>query len=228
MGVLDALIYGVRDVFNAVGEKMPRRSRIKFTSGVTDDPLHDMIVVDTATISLDAGGNPYEVQWNNAGALDGTPNLTIDATTGDIVHDGIPVHNEDYGLFKRSTGGFARPQWEDVITTNATATTLVTLSFPYSVWGNGYLTLIAECSIAYASGGGNRCLKAVYKRTSGTLAKVNEVDNSNSSDWTGTAVGGFTTDNPDNDTIRLRGTGISSTSVQWLPNIHAIFAKIPA
>lgn len=45
MGTLDALIYGLRDVFDAAGTPMPRRSRIKFDAVVTDDPMNDRIVV---------------------------------------------------------------------------------------------------------------------------------------------------------------------------------------
>lgn len=224
MPVLDALIYGLRDVIDSLGNRMPRRSRIKFTTGVTDDPEHDMIVVDN-TNALD--GTDREVCWDNNGVINTTPNLIIDVD-GNVNHDGVPVHNEDYDVFKRDVNGIARPQWEDVLTTNATITTLATLSIPAADFGNCYVTIIAECSIAYAAGGGNRCLKATWKRTSGTLAKINETNTSIDGDWTGTVVGGFTTDNPDNDTIRLRGTGISSTNIRWIPNVHIILAKIPS
>lgn len=47
MSLLDALIYGVRDIFDGAGLQLPRRSRVKFTGTVTDDQLNDMLIVET-------------------------------------------------------------------------------------------------------------------------------------------------------------------------------------
>lgn len=56
MGMLDALLYGIRDLFDSDDNQLPRRSRVKFTGTVTDDPTNDRIVVDTSGIG--GGGAP--------------------------------------------------------------------------------------------------------------------------------------------------------------------------
>lgn len=61
MGLLDALIYGVRDIFygSGPGTQVPRRSRMRFPGAtVTDDPVNDQTVVDFAggSSGIDASG----------------------------------------------------------------------------------------------------------------------------------------------------------------------------
>jgi hypothetical protein len=49
MGVLDALLFGYRYVFDAVNAEVPQRNRIKFTCEVTDDPATKTTIVDVAS-----------------------------------------------------------------------------------------------------------------------------------------------------------------------------------
>lgn len=68
MGLLDALIYGLRDVFDVDDNQLPRRSRVKFNGTVTDDPTNDRLIVDAG----DGGGgtpdNPNKtIQTNLSG-----------------------------------------------------------------------------------------------------------------------------------------------------------------
>jgi hypothetical protein len=82
MGLLDALIFGIRDVFDSMGVSLPRRSRIKLRNNitVTDDPVRDLILVDVIAEGAitPPGGDDTEFQWNNANSFDGSVGMTYD------------------------------------------------------------------------------------------------------------------------------------------------------
>lgn len=78
MSLLDSLLFGVRDVFDAMGNVLPRRSRIKFTGNVYDDPTNDRTVVElpsaaSLTTEQDVGrsvpGGPIDRVLGWAGRL---------------------------------------------------------------------------------------------------------------------------------------------------------------
>ena len=81
MGLLDALIYGLRDVFDNDDNQLPRRSRIKYTTTITDDPENDRLVVDTG--GGGGGGSPSSpdktVQTNQSGAFKSLEYFTREA-----------------------------------------------------------------------------------------------------------------------------------------------------
>ena len=65
MPTLDALIYGLRDVIDNSDVQFPRRSRIKFTAVVEDDPDNDQIIINTGAGATGPAGNTIR---NGAGA----------------------------------------------------------------------------------------------------------------------------------------------------------------
>lgn len=76
MPLLDALIYGLRDVFDQFGVQFPRRSRILFNSTVTDDPVNDRLIVGVGggggggvgpTITNTASGTINDVATDSSG-----------------------------------------------------------------------------------------------------------------------------------------------------------------
>ena len=72
MGLLDALLYGLRDVFDSDDNQLPRRSRVKFDGTVTDDPENDRLIVETGGGGGGSPGSPDKsLQTNNAGAFKG-------------------------------------------------------------------------------------------------------------------------------------------------------------
>lgn len=116
MGLLDALIYGLRDVFDGSDNQLPRRSRIKFTGTVTDDPANDRIVV-TAT----GGGGTFTPPTGTGfahvtgGVLD-IASKKVDLSTVVDVTNTLGVGNGGTGLAAVGTSG-------NVLTSNGTSWT---------------------------------------------------------------------------------------------------------
>lgn len=114
MGALDALLFGVREIVDAVGNVLPRRSRVKFTGNVWDDQVNDRTVVeipDAASIETDddvgrsvVGGAIDRVLGLAGVALSGTPGIGEFWTkhVSGVFKSGKPAHHgayrpEDYG-----------------------------------------------------------------------------------------------------------------------------------
>lgn len=68
MGLLDALIYGVRDVYNGA-TLLVRKSQLVFRNGLTASVSGDQIIVDASGGA--AAGSDGDVQVNSTGALAG-------------------------------------------------------------------------------------------------------------------------------------------------------------
>lgn len=65
MGLLDAMIYGYRAIFNSFGVEMTRRSRMKFLNAtVTDDAINDLTVINATG---GGGGGESNVEVINTG-----------------------------------------------------------------------------------------------------------------------------------------------------------------
>lgn len=180
--------------------------------------------------SLAPGGSTGYMQYNSGTTpgFAGTSLLTVTGSPAFLTFTGKPLHQEDYSRFSvaSGSGSEARSQWGEVTTTDGSAHVLCSLSLPNATYGDCIITVIAEASVSVAGGhGGNRALKSVWKRVSGVLSNVGEDDLSSSDLFDGTAVGGLSTSNPDNDTISLNGTGINATTVKWFGSVHVILRK---
>ncbi len=168
-------------------------------------------------------GNDGEVLVNLEGTLSATAKLK--RVDSEIHHAGTPQHNEEWSNFYAGGDSFARSQWHDVTTEDATPTTIGTISIPVAEHGNGIITVIAEMSISYDDGGdtvgGNRAAKAVFRRSSGVLTRIGIENLSSSNFWEGDPIGGLDIDVVDNDSVKIEGTGIAA------PSVHVIFSKKP-
>jgi hypothetical protein len=173
------------------------------------------------------GGMAGYVQFDDSGSFGGTSLLTVTGSPAFLTFTGKSLHEEDYNRFvvNGASGSEARSYWFDTQTTDASAHVLGAISLPAATYGDCIITLVCEASVRHSGGGGNRALKASYRRASGTLTKIGETDLSSSTHWTGTVVADMSTSNPDNDTIDINGTGIAVTNVRWFPSVHVILAK---
>src|SRR5258706_15295190 len=104
MSLLDALIYGLRDVFDSGDNALPRRSRVKFDGTVTDDPSNDRLVV---TVGSGGGSGDAHFKKNNVVTTNNTPTtIAVNVPTGPdtlrIVH-----------LVATSSGGSASWSWSE-------------------------------------------------------------------------------------------------------------------
>jgi hypothetical protein len=184
-----------------------------------------------STVLDPAGGSDKQFQVNASGLLAGTAKLVLDGTTGEVDHLGKPAHKEDYADFIPSgASGSARvrSQWNKIQTTNNTATVVNSVSAPIATFGDCIITIIAELSIGFSSSGtkgGNMTGKAVFKRSSGTLSLVKFKDLSDTDFYTGTAVS-FAIAANGNETIELKGTGISSQNITWVSSLHIQVAQV--
>ncbi len=235
MGLIDALVYGLRDVFDLNGDQLPRRSRIKFLCAVDDDPSGDRLTVHAS--AANPGGLDTQAQYNNNGAFGGMVPVTYNDITEVVTVDspvftGAPQHNEDYAHFVLhgdGNGGCARSYWSKKLTTNATATVLVSISVPAAEFGDCRVTVMAHSTYTGdTSKGGKLARESLFKRISGTLSLELTVDESVVGLVTGTATGGLTIVANGNDTIEVKATGISSTNLQWTTSVHVQLVKLPS
>ncbi len=162
-------------------------------------------------------------------AFSGNDNLAVNED-GEIVHDGNPIHDEEQADFKDgSANSFARAQWPLGATTDDTPTAIATISIPAAEIGDCFVTVHAEVTYFYESSGtkgGNYSMKATFKRSSGTLTRINTLDLSVATLATGAAPAGIDVDVDDDDTIIVEATGIDSTDITWITSLH-VQAAVP-
>ncbi len=175
-------------------------------------------------------GTSGDVFVNNAGAVGATSKLT--RVDDEINHSGKPQHNETWSDFKvPGRGGLSRSQWPDVDTADDTPTILDTIDVSVADHGDCIITVIAEMVISYddsGTQGGNRAAKATFKRSSGVLTRIGIDNLSSPSQWTGTVIGGLDIATIANDSIKIEGTGIADTDMNWKGSVHVILSKLPA
>ncbi len=117
MGLLDALIYGVRDIFDIDNVRLPRRSRMRFLCTVEDNSINDEIVVHAGEgPTTDPGGEDTQAQYNDDGVFGGMTSITYDKDTEvatitepaivSPTFTGVSVHNDDYANFVLQGDGY--------------------------------------------------------------------------------------------------------------------------
>ncbi len=223
MGLLDTLVYGIRDIFDTDSVQLPRRSRVKFRNNtvVTDDPVRDLIVVDViaeGTVTP-PGGDDTQVQFNDGGIFNGAPNLTYDIGTdiptavnavltspdiSDPTVTGTPVYQGTHGSIKSVVG--------EVTTSSTSATTVAS----YAMVDESHCRFDAVVSYVRktnATKAGSYQRTVDYRRTSaGAPTIVGTLDTGN--DHETTPADSVTIDVSSN-TVRVRVTAADSDDRYW-------------
>ena len=226
---LDPLIYGYRRVYNATGDLMPRRRKLKFLgASFADDEEGDTTVVNL-TGEVSVPGDTGDLLLNVSDELAATAKLRLE--NSEIAHYGKPRHNETWADFYAGGDSFARTQWHDTDSVSDEEVTIGQISIPAEDHGDGILTVIFEASLSYDDSGikgGNRAFKAAFRRNGGTLTRIGIENTSSGALWTGDPIGGLDADVFDNDTIELTMVGIEDIPINVIPSVHVIMSKPPA
>lgn len=247
MSLLDALIFGVRDIFYGTtgpGTLMTRRSRVRFIGAtVTDDEVNDQTVVTFGGGEGGAGspaGGVGDMQIHGDGdTFYATDRIWSDPNDpdGEVFHSGQPTHEEEYVNFNDWLGvgknGQGRAQWNHFQTADATPIIVQeidarALSVDIIDHGvivtNAMITVTWEVTVGAVEGGGNMSCKAVFKRVAGVLELVGtQADFGIASHLT--IATSLAAGVKDNHTIKLTGTGIAST-VNWFISASVQYARI--
>ena len=189
------------------------------TRGWKPDIEEWLLYLDSLSPGGAPGGLTGEMQYRNGSVLAGTPNLTVDSGTGDIVHEGKPQHRETEALFEGSGDayGHARAAWKGAQTTSAADTTLLTTNIPNAI-GDCHVTVTWEATVSAASGGGNLVQKCVFRRNGGTMVIVNDASRGDAGDLT-IAVS-MKAAVVDNQNVALVGNGLAGANVNWTVSAH--------
>ncbi len=191
---------------------------------------------DVARVRVTTGigdADDTEVLWDNAGIIDGTPKMTVSHSTGEVTHSGLPNHSETRSEFhKADTYGVAWSQWSGINTTDSTTAT----AFPNAItvnsgYGDGYVTVTAEVSYAFVSGGikgGNYLKKATFHRSSGTLTRVAIEDFTKTTLQEGMIPSAVDILTNGNNTIEVKVTGLDGITVYWTESVHVQMAYDPS
>lgn len=219
---------------------VPRRATVNFVGGsVVDNPEEERTDISMSV----PGGSPQQVQYHvldgEAPRFGGTPNLTVDEESGEIVHISAPVHAETGAIFVDPSNvtsfltgtavPYAQPIVRSINTTNATPATIATVVLASSL---GNCTVTVHVELTYDGGatiGGNLAYKAVLKRDSGTLTRPEDVaDLTITAINTGTAPGAADIDADGNEAIDVDVTGIADTDIGWIASLHIQVALRPS
>lgn len=184
---------------------------------------------DGADGVLAPGGITGQFQFNDTGdVLGGSPNLINHIPTGEVHHLGNPTHKESRADFEDAVNfsayGKAYSVWNSRFSSDATPFALQTIEFPAADFGDCIVTLLTEVTISSTSGGGNLAWKSVWRRNAGILEMLAEVDNSDPSLLT--IAAGLGTNNSDNDSVNIDGTGPAFDAI-WIISTHVQIAKEP-
>lgn len=187
------------------------------TRGWKPDMEEWLLYLDGLTMGSPGGSN-NQMQYKNGPAFAGTGNLTIDPSTGDVIHGGKPQHRETESLFEGSGDayGHARSAWKSVQTTSTADTTLLTTNIPIAI-GDCHVTITWEATTSAATGGGNLARKCIFRRNGGTMQIVHDASRGDPTDLT-IAVS-MKAVVVDNENVSLVGNGLSS-NVNWTVSAH--------
>jgi hypothetical protein len=222
----------------------PKRPILEFEAGtgvdieVDDSTEHKSTVVRISRFGGAPGGAVGAVQYHGVDGEDpifaGTDKLNVN-DDGELVHSGKPVHEEAWADFVDIAGdghSFARTQWPDKLTTNATPTVIATIDVNAAEHGDCGITVVAEVAYSYVSGGTTKCGKfskdSLFSRTGGVLQRDGIVNNSQGALIKGAATGGIDIVISGNDTITVVATGIAATNIRWKTSLHVQVPVVPS
>lgn len=209
-------------IVRLLGEEFPQRPAIEFvaTAG-TSIEVEDLPDTETTRVTLGGSAVP-------GGAVGSVQFHGVDGE--DPIFAGSDVIVEDDGSFKftRAAGSsFPISDWRPGSTSNASATSIASIALPSDI-GDCQVSVHAESTYRYATGGGTRVAKASFKRVSGTLTRVGIEDLTIASMNWGTAVGGHDIAKTSDTVIDVKGTGIAATDIAWITSLHIQVARLPS